>query len=142
MSDNGPVPDLFRWRPRWLGIPFSLDAQLGYSAMPRPSSVETSLTYPAVADATLGRYRLFAKLGSGGQADVFLAIARGTLGLDKLVVIKRARARTELASAEQLGIFVDEARLTLRLNPPNLVHTYEVGEAQGAHFISMEHVEG
>ena len=58
--------------------------------MPSPSSVEPSLTYPAVTDATLGRYRLFAKLGSGGQADVFLAIARGTLGVDKLVVIKRA----------------------------------------------------
>jgi serine/threonine-protein kinase len=109
--------------------------------MPSPSSVETSLTYPAVADATLGRYRLFAKLGSGGQADVFLAIARGTLGVDKLVVIKRARAEVA-GDAAQLGIFVDEARLTLRLNHPNLVHTYEVGEERGAHFISMEHVEG
>lgn len=109
--------------------------------MPSPSSVEASLTYPAVADATLGRYQLFAKLGSGGQADVFLAIARGTLGVDKLVVIKRARA--ELArDAAQLGMFLDEARLTLRLNHPNLVHTYEVGEAGGAPFISMEHVEG
>ncbi|HSR98073.1 MAG TPA: bifunctional serine/threonine-protein kinase/ABC transporter substrate-binding protein [Kofleriaceae bacterium] len=109
--------------------------------MPSPSSVEASLTYPAVADATLGRYRLFAKLGSGGQADVFLAIARGTLGVDKIVVIKRARAELA-ADAEQMGIFVDEARLTLRLNHPNLVHTYEVGEAMGTHFISMEHVEG
>ena len=83
----------------------------------------------------LGRYRLFAKLGSGGQADVFLAVARGTLGVDKLVVIKRARS-------EELGAFLDEARLALRLNHPNLVHTYEVGQEDGVHFISMEHVEG
>ncbi|HET7504129.1 MAG TPA: bifunctional serine/threonine-protein kinase/ABC transporter substrate-binding protein [Kofleriaceae bacterium] len=92
-------------------------------------------------DDVLGRYRLFAKLGSGGQADVFLAIARGTLGVDKLVVIKRARPGLA-GDGEQLGAFLDEARLALRLNHPNLVHTYEVGEAMGAHFISMEHVEG
>jgi hypothetical protein len=91
-------------------MPFSVDAQRGFSAMPTPSSVEASLTYPAVADATLGRYRLFAKPGSGGQADVFLAIARGTLGVDKLVVIKRARAEVA-GDAAQLGIFVNDARL-------------------------------
>ncbi|HEY0190086.1 MAG TPA: serine/threonine-protein kinase, partial [Kofleriaceae bacterium] len=90
----------------------------------------------AVPPIELGRYRLFAKLGSGGQADVFLAIARGTVGVDKLVVIKRARADGAL------GEFLDEARLSLRLNHPNLVHTFEVGQEDGAHFISMEHVEG
>ena len=107
--------------------------------MPSPSPIEdVALAPPPVPDGAFGRYRLFAKLGSGGQGDVFLAIARGTVGVDKLVVIKRARP----TDREQLGIFLDEARLTLRLNHPNLVHTYEVGEEAGAHFISMEHVEG
>src|SRR5262249_16527679 len=36
----------------------------------------------------------------------------------------------------------DEARLTLRLNHPNIVHTYEVGQEQGVHFLAMEYVEG
>src|SRR5262249_2325741 len=98
--------------------------------------VSSTLRYRfPVPNAVLGRYRLFAKVGSGGQADVYLAIARGTLGVDKLVVIKRARS-------EELGAFLDEARLALRLNHPNLVHTYEVGQEDGVHFISMEHVEG
>lgn len=92
-------------------------------------------------ERAFGRYRLFAKLGSGGQADVFLAIARGTLGVDKLVVIKRARPGLS-DDAAGLGDFLEEARLTLRLNHPNLVHTYEVGEEHGTHFISMEHIEG
>lgn len=92
-------------------------------------------------ERAFGRYRLFAKLGSGGQADVFLAVARGTLGVDKLVVIKRARPGLS-DDAAGLGDFLEEARLTLRLNHPNLVHTYEVGEEQGTHFISMEHIEG
>jgi eukaryotic-like serine/threonine-protein kinase len=112
--------------------------------MPTPSPVEEvdlAFTPPVVPDGVFGRYRLFAKLGSGGQADVYLAIARGTLGVDKLVVIKRARPGLA-ADAPQLGIFLDEARLTLRLNHPNLIHTYEVGQEGGLHFISMEHVEG
>ncbi|HEX7840603.1 MAG TPA: serine/threonine-protein kinase, partial [Kofleriaceae bacterium] len=107
--------------------------------MPTPGpSEQPSLPPPLAPDGALGRYRLFAKLGSGGQADVFLAIARGTLGVDKLVVIKRARP----AAAAALGAFLDEARLALRLNHPNLVHSYEVGEDGGAHFLAMEHVEG
>lgn len=85
-------------------------------------------------DGAYGRYQLVARLGQGGSADVFLAVARGTLGVDKLVVIKRAR----LAVTE----FLAEATLSLRLNHPNVVHTYEVGEQDGAHFISMEHIEG
>jgi Protein kinase domain/Periplasmic binding protein len=109
--------------------------------MPSPSPIaDVNLARP-VPDGAFGRYRLFAKLGSGGQADVYLAIARGTLGVDKLVVIKRAKPGLA-ADAERLGVFLDEARLTLRLNHPNLVHTYEVGEENGAHFLSMEHVEG
>jgi len=110
--------------------------------MPTPDLIDPPAHAPPLfADDVLGRYRLFAKLGSGGQADVFLAIARGTLGVDKLVVIKRAKPGLA-ADGELLGAFLDEARLSLRLNHPNLVHTYEVGREMGAHFISMEHVEG
>src|SRR3954469_10114797 len=88
--------------------------------------------------AMLGRYQLFARLGAGGHAEVFLAVARGTLGVDKLVVVKRARP-----DAGELGaFFVEEARIALRLNHPNLVHSYELGQDRGAHFLAMEHIEG
>ena len=109
-----------------------------------PGPIDEAELVPLVAGDGLrsfGRYQLFAKLGSGGQADVYLAAARGTLGVDKLVVIKRAKPGLA-EDAALLGIFLDEARLTLRLNHPNIVHTYEVGQEQGVHFISMEYVEG
>jgi hypothetical protein len=102
--------------------------------MPSPSAVE-AFDRPPPDEGVFGRYRLFAKLATGGQADVFLAVARGTVGVDKLVVIKRARP-------DQLAAFLDEASLSLRLNHPNVVHTYEVGEEAGVHFLAMEHVEG
>src|SRR3712207_9093143 len=107
-----------------------------------PGPIDEADLVPLVGSEGLrsfGRYQLLAKLGSGGQADVYLAAALGTLGVDKLVVIKRAKPGLAADDA-RLGIFLDEARLTLRLNHPNIVHTYEVGEEEGAHFISMEYV--
>ncbi len=95
----------------------------------------------AGATASFGKYKLFASLGRGGMADVFLAVARGPLGFNKLVVVKRLR--TTLADDESfLNMFLDEARLAARLNHPNVVHTYEVGEQDGSYFIAMEYLEG
>ena len=90
---------------------------------------------------SFGKYQLFASLGRGGMADVFLAVSRGPMGFNKLVVIKRLRP----ALAEEPAfrtMFLDEARLAARLNHPNVVHTYEVGEHGGIYFIAMEYLEG
>ena len=38
--------------------------------------------------------------------------------------------------------FVQEARAAAALNHPHVAHVYEIGEAGGAHFISMEYVDG
>jgi serine/threonine-protein kinase len=88
-----------------------------------------------------GKYQLFASLGRGGMADVFLSVARGQMGFNKLAVIKRLRQ----GLADELpfrNMFLDEARLAARLSHPNIVHTYEVGEQNGVYFIAMEYLEG
>jgi tRNA A-37 threonylcarbamoyl transferase component Bud32 len=88
-----------------------------------------------------GKYQAFAKLGEGGMAQVFLALARGPVGFNKLCVIKRMR--TQYAKDEALvTMFIDEARLAARLSHPNVIHTYEVGENAGLYFIAMEYLEG
>jgi serine/threonine-protein kinase len=93
------------------------------------------------AAASFGKYALFASLGRGGMADVFLSIARGPMGFNKLAVVKRLR--TALADDPAFRtMFLDEARLAARLNHPNIVHTYEVGEQDGNYFIAMEYLEG
>jgi serine/threonine protein kinase len=90
---------------------------------------------------SFGKYDLCAKLGAGGQAEVFLALMRGQAGFNKLVVIKKLRA-VEGDDPMVVSRFLDEARVAARLNHPNIVHTYEVGEDDGEYFIAMEYLEG
>jgi serine/threonine-protein kinase len=75
----------------------------------------------------------------GGMAEVFLSVAHGPQGVNKLAVVKRLRNLDDPLSTE---MFLDEGRLAARLNHPNIVHTYEVGETTGGFFIAMEYLEG
>jgi phosphate transport system substrate-binding protein len=90
----------------------------------------------------LGKYELCARLGSGGQAEVFLALMRGQAGFNKLVVIKKLLAGVGVEAPIRVSRFLDEARLAARLNHPNIVDTYEIGEDGGDYFIAMEYLEG
>jgi serine/threonine-protein kinase len=96
---------------------------------------------PRNAAATFGKYQLCAKLGSGGQAEVYLALMKGPAGWSKLVVLKRLRSPVG-GDAQLVSMFLDEARLAARLGHPNVVHTYEVGDHAGEYFIAMEYLEG
>jgi eukaryotic-like serine/threonine-protein kinase len=75
------------------------------------------------------------------MADVFLAVAVGPIGFNKLQVIKRLRPSL-MEDPEFLNMFLDEARLAARLNHPNVVQTNEVGEFNGIYHIAMEYLEG
>ncbi|MBX3259930.1 MAG: serine/threonine protein kinase [Labilithrix sp.] len=98
-------------------------------------------TIEGTGTTAFGKYQLFASLGRGGMADVFLSVARGQMGFNKLAVIKRLRQALAEESAFR-NMFLDEARLAARLSHPNIVHTYEVGEQGGVYFIAMEYLEG
>jgi len=89
-----------------------------------------------------GRYRLVASLAQGGMANVYLGVALGPAGFNKLMVIKALREDVVAHSEEFAAMFLDEARLSARLSHPNIVQTYEIG-ASGRHFfIAMEYLEG
>ncbi len=115
-----------------------MSRMIGAGRDPR-SGVEAQIE--GTPTTAFGKYQLFASLGRGGMADVFLSVARGQMGFNKLAVIKRLRqALAEEASFRNM--FLDEARLAARLSHPNIVHTYEVGEQNGVYFIAMEYLEG
>jgi serine/threonine protein kinase len=75
------------------------------------------------------------------MSEVYLAVARGPAGFNKLVVIKRLLSGL-VAEAHFLDMFLDEARLAARLNHPNIVQTNEVGFADEKYFIAMEYLDG
>jgi serine/threonine-protein kinase len=75
------------------------------------------------------------------MSNVYLAVARGPGGVNKLVVLKAVLP--ELASEPSaLSMFLDEARLAVQLNHPNVVQTYDVGSEGNRHVIVMEYLEG
>ncbi len=91
--------------------------------------------------SALGKYRILARLGEGGMAEVFLAAAQGPSGFTKLLVIKLLRESLE-HDESFVKMFLDEARLAARLNHPNVVQTFEVGDFSGRRAIVMEYLDG
>ncbi|HEU4408492.1 MAG TPA: serine/threonine-protein kinase [Polyangiaceae bacterium] len=100
----------------------------------------SSVPAPLAAES-LGKYRLLAELGQGGMADVYLALARGPSKFVKLSVIKRLK-RDLADEPDALGMFLSEAQLAARLNHPNVVQTFEVGEEGDRPHLVMEYLEG
>ncbi len=96
---------------------------------------------PAAIPRVIGKYCLITELGHGGMANVFLAVAKGPNGFNKLVVLK-ALLPSLADDKDSVTNFLDEANLAARLNHNNVVHTYEVGQ-EGEHYvIVMEYLEG
>ena len=88
-----------------------------------------------------GKYRVLVELGQGGTAIVYLAVARGPSGFNKLVVLK-ALKKNLANDPEFRNMFLNEARLAARLNHPNIVQTNEVADDEGVPVIVMEYLEG
>jgi serine/threonine protein kinase len=87
------------------------------------------------------RYEPIAQIGRGGMAEVLLARVHAVGGVRRLAVLKRIWP--ELATdPDFVTMFMDEARLSLRLNHPNVVQTYEVITGQGELAIAMEYLDG
>ncbi|MCL2012977.1 MAG: protein kinase [Cystobacterineae bacterium] len=90
---------------------------------------------------TLENYRLVQLLAQGGMGEVYLACREGPEGFLKEVVIKCMLKHL----AEDQGfveLFLNEARLAVLLQHPNIVQTLELNRAGDSWFIVMEHVRG
>lgn len=90
---------------------------------------------------TLGRYRVYSELASGGMATVHLGCMLGPAGFSKLVAIKCLHARFALEN-EFVAMFLDEARLTSSIHHPNVVASLDVVAEQGELLVVMEYIHG
>ncbi|MEK6609162.1 MAG: serine/threonine-protein kinase [Myxococcota bacterium] len=87
------------------------------------------------------KYRIIEKLGAGGMAEIYRAEVESISGFKKTVAIKRILPG--LTKNEKfVTMFLDEARLCLRLNHANIVQVFDVGQAASTYFLVMELVDG
>jgi serine/threonine-protein kinase len=84
------------------------------------------------------RYELQHRLGHGGMATVYCA---RDLKLDRQVAIKLL-ADNFAGDDEVRKRFSREARLAAKLDHPNVVQVFDVGEEEDRPYIVMEHVDG
>ena len=84
------------------------------------------------------RYQIIKTIGEGGMANVYLAL--DTI-LNRQVAVKILRG--DLADDEKfVRRFQREALSASKLNHPNIVEMYDVGEDNGQYYIVMEYVSG
>jgi serine/threonine-protein kinase len=121
------------------------DLTMGPSVVTR-AAPSASLERPASVrfvpgEIIAGRYRLVALLGRGGMGEVYRA---EDLTLDQPVALKFL---PELGGSEgdadnRLTQFHNELRMARQVSHKNVCRLYDVGEANGRRFLTMEYVDG
>lgn len=92
-------------------------------------------------DRQLGEYRLVARLASGGQSEVFLAVRSGPHDFFRPVVLKvmpddfRGDPRLE-------ALFYREATIASKFSHPNVVDVHDAKKVDGEHALVMDFVAG
>lgn len=88
--------------------------------------------------ASFGKYEVIGEIGRGGMGVVYRA---QQTDLDRPVALKMILAG-QLASPEHLARFRDEARFAARLQHPNIVSIFEVGDHLGQPYFAMQYIGG
>lgn len=96
--------------------------------------VDGSIALPTKIDD----YELIEQIGRGGMGVVFRAKQRS---LDRVVAVKMIQ-RGRLDSDLDRQRFLAEASATAKLEHPNIVQIFDVGDANGRPYFSMQLVEG
>ncbi|MCP3956245.1 MAG: hypothetical protein GY719_00140, partial [bacterium] len=85
-----------------------------------------------------GRYRIVGLLGRGGMGEVYRA---EDLKLGEPVALKFLPAELSLDGAA-LARFHREVRVARQIAHRNVCRVFDIGEAGGLHFLSMEYIDG
>jgi serine/threonine-protein kinase len=123
----------------------SQDAAAHPPVVPPPTELEPTGRRPrsgaprfAAGQTIAKRYRIVAPLGRGGMGEVYRA---DDLRLAQVVALKFLPARLA-RDADLLRRYRDEVTAARRIAHPNVCRVYDLGEADGLTFLTMEYIDG
>jgi len=91
--------------------------------------------------SAFGPYRIVARIGRGGMAEVYLAQRTGPGGFARDLVIKRILPHLA-EDQEFVRMFVNEAAILARLTHSNVAQVYDFGRIDDSYYLAMEYVRG
>ncbi len=95
---------------------------------------------PAVPPPVIGiePYTLMEKIGQGGMGEIYLA---EDPRLHRRVALKLLPEHFT-QNADRVRRFIQEAQAASALNHPNIITIFEIGDANGVHYMVTEYIEG
>jgi tRNA A-37 threonylcarbamoyl transferase component Bud32 len=88
-----------------------------------------------------GKYYLFDRINVGGMAEIYRAKTFGIEGSERLVVVKKMIPLIA-DDRELVSMFIDEAKLVVQLNHPNIGQVSDWGKVDDSYYIAMEYISG
>ena len=127
------------------GAALSSSSEVETVALPRPPAARATTSTSVAEEGRFApgtvlaqRYRISGKLGQGGMGEVYKAT---DLMLGQAVALKFLPGSLA-ANSSAVELFRNEVRLARQVSHPNVCRVYDMGEAEGQLFLSMEYVDG
>ncbi|MEK7486252.1 MAG: serine/threonine-protein kinase, partial [Planctomycetota bacterium] len=99
---------------------------------------EGILSAEKLAGTTIAGYKLEKMLGKGAMGVIYLA---ENIGLKRKVAVKILSPQMT-ANPKKVKQFFREGRAAAKIEHPNVVQVYQVGEERGIYYLVMEYVDG
>lgn len=88
-----------------------------------------------------GQYLLSERIGMGGMAEIYKAKLLGVGGFERPMAVKQILPQYA-SDPDFIEMFIDEAKIAVKLQHGNIVGVHELGRIDETYFIAMEYVHG